>query len=401
MMKGILKKYYHTPLIIKIVVAIAIGTFVGMFLPDPAIRFINIFNELFSQFLGFIIPLIIIGLGTPAISRIISTTGRRLTVTLIIAYSFTILSGLFAYCFSITLYPHIIDTSSADVLNSLGSRYEPYIKISIYPIMSVMTALAVSIIIGFGIGTSKAVTLQKCFEEFEDIINRTITFIIIPILPFFIIGLFINIAANGKVGQVLSSFLITALIIFVMSLILLLIQFCIAGIVARKNPIKMLLNMLPAYLNAISTSSSLKTIPVTIKQTIKNGVSNETANFVVPLCATTHLSGCMLKITSCAIALMLMQGNEISFLQILLFIMILGLTMIAAPSVPGGSIMISIGVMEFLLGFNSPQQALMITLYITMDSFGTACNVTGDGAIAVITNKFFNSKRFKDNNNHE
>ena len=394
-MRKILKKYFHTPLIIKIIVAIAIGTFAGMFSPVSVIRFANIFTELFSQILGFTIPLIILGLVTPAISRISDSSGKKLIIIMIIAYGFTILSGLFAYLFSISLYPHVIDTSLSDTLNTLGIKYEPYIKINIRPVMGVMTALVASILIGIGIWSTKATTLRKCFEEFESIISLTIKFIIIPLLPFFIIGLFMNLAANGKVGQLLSSFLIAAIIIFVMTLFLLLIQFCIAGIIAKKAPFKMMINMIPAYFTALSTSSSLKTIPVTIRQTLKNGVSEDTANFVVPLCASIHLSVCMLMITSCAIALMLMQGMEVSFISVFLFILMLGITMTAAPSIPGAAIIVAIGVMEFMFGFSRPQQALMITLYIVMDSFGTACNVTGDGAIAVIADKIFNCKRFR------
>ena len=400
-MRKLLKKYFHTPLIIKIIVAIAIGTFAGMFSPVSVIRFANIFTELFSQILGFTIPLIILGLVTPAISRISDSSGKKLIIIMIIAYGFTILSGLFAYGFSISIFPNVIDTSLSDTLNTLGIRYEPYIKINIRPIMGVMTALVASILIGIGIWCTKATTLRNCFEEFESIISLIIKFIIIPLLPFFIIGLFMNLAANRQVGQLLSSFLIAAIIIFVMTLFLLLIQFSIAGIVAKKSPFKMMINMSPAYFTALSTSSSLKTIPVTISQTLKNGVSEDTANFVVPLCASIHLSGCMLKITSCAIALMLMQGMEVSFISVFLFILMLGITMTAAPSIPGVAIIVAIGVMEFMFGFSGPQQALMITLYIVMDSFGTACNVTGDGAIAVIAEKIFSCKRFNDNNNQE
>ena len=400
-MRKLLKKYYHTPLIIKIIVAIAIGTFAGMFSPASVIRFTNIFTELFSQILRFTIPLIILGLVTSAISRISDSSGKKLVIIMIIAYGFTILSGLFAYGFSISIFPNVIDTSLSDTLNTLGIRYEPYIKINIRPIMGVMTALVASILIGIGIWCTKATTLRNCFEEFESIISLTIKFIIIPLLPFFIIGLFMNLAANRQVGQLLSSFLIAAIIIFVMTLFLLLIQFSIAGIVAKKSPFKMIFNMSPAYFTALITSSSLKTIPVTISQTLKNGVSENTANFVVPLCASIHLSGCMLKITSCAIALMLMQGMEVSFISVFLFILMLGITMTAAPSIPGVAIIVAIGVMEFMFGFSGPQQALMITLYIVMDSFGTACNVTGDGAIAVIAEKIFSCKRFNDNNNQE
>ena len=154
--------------------------------------------------------------------------------------------------------------------------------------------------------------------------------------------------------------------------------------------------MLPAYFTALGTQSSAATIPVTLGQTIKNGVSKDIAGFVIPLCATIHLSGSTLKIVACALALMIMQGMPYTFGMFVGFIFMLGITMVAAPGVPGGAIMASLGVLSSILGFGESEQALMIALYIAMDSFGTACNVTGDGAIALIVDKLFKTK----NNDH-
>ena len=195
--------------------------------------------------------------------------------------------------------------------------------------------------------------------------------------------------AAGKVGPVIGKFLLVVAVIFVMTLVLLVLQYCVACLVARHNPFKMLAGMLPAYLTALGTSSSAATIPVTLKCVVKNGVREELAGFTVPLCATIHLSGSTLKITSCAIAIMLMLGIPFDFPTILGFILMLGVTMVAAPGVPGGAIMAALGVLGSILGFDAMQQGLMITLYIAMDSFGTACNVTGDGAIALIVNRLF------------
>jgi len=211
--------------------------------------------------------------------------------------------------------------------------------------------------------------------------------VIIPLLPFYIFGLFLDMAAAGKVGPVLGSLLAVVVVIFAMTLVLLLIQYSIAGIVAGRNPFKMLAGMLPAYMTALGTASSAATIPVTLKCAIRNGVDEGVAGFTVPLCATIHLSGSTLKITSCAIALMMMLGLPFDFPTIFGFILMLGVTMVAAPGVPGGAIMAALGILGSMLGFDATQQALMISLYIAMDSFGTACNVTGDGAIALIVNK--------------
>ena len=190
----------------------------------------------------------------------------------------------------------------------------------------------------------------------------------------------------------MGSFLIIIAIIFAMTAVLLVLQYCVAGAVVHRNPFRLLARMMPAYFTALGTASSAATIPVTLQQTIRNGVSPEVAGFTIPLCATIHMSGSMLKITSCAVALMLMQGIPFDFPLMLGFVMMLGITMVAAPGVPGGSIMAALGVLDGILGFTSQQQAMMITLYIAMDSFGTACNVTGDGAIALIIDKIKNRR---------
>ncbi len=241
--------------------------------------------------------------------------------------------------------------------------------------------------LGIGIASSRAGALRKGFEELKAIIVRSIEKIIIPVLPFYIFGLFLDMTAAGQVAPVLKSFLVMIGVIFGMTILLLVLQYCIAGAVAGKNPFKALAGMLPAYMTALGTASSAATIPVTLECAKKNGVKEEVAGFVVPLCATIHLSGSTLKITSCAIALMIMLGIPFDFGTMLGFIMMLGVTMVAAPGVPGGAIMAALGVLGSILGFDAQAQAMMITLYIAMDSFGTACNVTGDGAIALIMNR--------------
>ena len=383
-MKAFTMKYSSIPLLVKIIVAIACGAGIGLIAPEGVVRVMNTFCSLFSQLLGFMIPLIIVGLVTPAIARVGRGAGKMLAITALIAYLFTVLSGLFAYAFSTTLFPSLIETVSADALENTGTAFEPYFTIQIPPLMEVMSALVASFMIGLGIAAFDATNMRNFFEEFEQIVTRTISIVIIPLLPFFIFGLFMDMAASGKVGPVLSTFIKVIAVIFAMTIVLLVIQYLIAGFISKKNPFKLLLRMLPAYFTALGTSSSAATIPVTLERAKKNGVREDVAGFVVPLCATIHLSGSMLKITSCAIALMLMQNIDVEFWQLFGFVLMLGVTMVAAPGVPGGAIMAALGVLGTILGFDASQQAMMITLYIAMDSFGTACNVTGDGAIAVI-----------------
>lgn len=386
-MRRIKEKYQSIPLLVKILVAIVLGVGIGMVAPETLVRVMNTFCSVFSQLLGFLIPLIIIGLVTPAIARVGRGAGKMLAITALLAYTFTVLSGLFAYGFSTALFPTLIESTMQHALQAGDAAFDPYFTIKIPPLMEVMSALVASFMLGLGIASFGANYLYNMFDELEKIITKTISKVIIPLLPLYIFGLFMDMAASGNVAPVLEAFAMIIVVIFSMTLVLLLVQYGIAGLVTKKNPWKMLMTMLPAYFTALGTSSSSATIPVTLKQVEKNGVRPEIAGFVVPLCATIHLSGSMLKITSCAIALMMMQGLPVDFMQILGFILMLGITMVAAPGVPGGAIMAALGVLETLLGFDPSQQAMMITLYVAMDSFGTACNVTGDGAIAAIIDR--------------
>jgi Na+/H+-dicarboxylate symporter len=255
------------------------------------------------------------------------------------------------------------------------------------PIMEVMTALLLSFTLGLGLSYIEGDTLHKAFVDFRDIVTKMIATIIIPLLPIHIFGIFLNMTVSGQVASIISMFVKVIAVIFVLHVLLLLIQFCVAGSIGRKNPLKLLKTMLPAYATALGTQSSAATIPVTLAQAIKNGVRENIAVFVIPLCATIHLAGSTMKITACSMAIMIMSGQPVTLSVFGGFIMMLGITMVAAPGVPGGAIMAALGILQSMLGFNDTMQALMIALYIAMDSFGTACNVTGDGAIAVIVDR--------------
>lgn len=380
------------PLLIRILIAIILGIGIGFIMPELGVRIFNTFNSVFSQLLNFLIPLIIIGLVTSAIADVGKGAGKMLAITAGTAYCATVLSGLFSYGSSVTLFPNFIEAGSSAILSSEGDQFPPFFTIEIPAVMGVMSALVSSFLMGLGIAAFGAKTLKQSFDEFKDIVTLAISKVIIPLLPFYIFGLFLDMTASGSVGKVLMAFLQVIVIIFLLTAILLLIQYSIAGIVTRRNPIKLLSRMLPAYFTALGTSSSAATIPITLRQTIKNGVSESVAGFVVPLCATIHLSGSTLKIVACAIAIMMMEGIPFDFPLMLGFILMLGVTMVAAPGVPGGAIMAALGILDSILGFTPEQQGMMITLYIAMDSFGTACNVTGDGAIALILNKYFNKR---------
>jgi Na+/H+-dicarboxylate symporter len=347
------------------------------------------FNGIFSQFLGFIIPLLILGFVAPAIADIGSSAGKMLVVTALIAYVMTLLSGLFSYSVGSWLFPSLITPGSMSGTDLDSSSVAPWFSVDIPPVFSVMTALVLAFVAGLGIAYTRSATLLKGFNEFRDIITLVINGVIIPLLPIYIFGIFMNMTVEGKVGTVITTFISIIIVIFVLHILLLVGQFAIAGIVTRRNPFPLLRTMLPAYFTALGTQSSAATIPVTLRQSIATGVRPSIAGFVIPLCATIHMSGSTLKIVACALALMIMQGIPYTTPMFIGFIAMLGITIVAAPGVPGGAIMASLGLLSSMLGFSEADNALMIALYIAMDSFGTACNVTGDGAISLIIDRIF------------
>lgn len=376
----------------KILIAIVLGVCSGLLAPAWFVRIFLTFNGIFSQFLGFAIPLIIVGLVTTAIGDIGKGAGKMLLVTVLIAYGSTVFAGVVSYLTGASLFPSMIETGAS--LQEIGGAEEllPYFSVNIPPLMNVMTALVLAFTLGLGIAALDSDYLKNAAKDFEQIIVKTIKVAIIPLLPLYIFGIFLNMTFVGQVFSVLTVFIKIIGIIFLIHIGILILQFAIAGGFAKKNPFKLLWNMMPAYFTALGTQSSAATIPVTLEQTCKNGVSEDIAGFTVPLCATIHMSGSTLKIVACALALMIMQGMEYDFGMFMGFICMLGITMVAAPGVPGGAIMASLGLLQSMLGFDQEAQALMIALYIAMDSFGTACNVTGDGAIAIIVDKLMAKK---------
>lgn len=374
----------------RIIIAIAMGIAIGWISPEWFARLCATFNDIFSQFLGFLIPLIIVGFVTPAIGDIGIRAGKMLIVTLLLAYGATLFAGYTSYFTGIWLFPSMISQDSAmTAVEQGGTTIEPYFTVGMPPLMGVMTALVSSFVIGLGIAVTSAEVLRSAFAELRSVIELTIRKAIVPLLPFYIFGIFLIMTVSGQTGTILISFAKIIAVIFGIHVFILVFQYCIASIFARKNPFKMLWTMMPAYFTALGTSSSAATILVTLRQSIKMGVSEDVAGFVVPLCATVHMSGSALKLVACSMALMIMQGMTFDIGMFSHFIIMLGITIVAAPGIPGGAIMASLGLLSSILGFSEAQNALMIALYISMDSFGTACNVTGDGALASIVDRFF------------
>lgn len=377
-------------LLLKIVIAIILGIVCSLFFPEILVRFFKTLNSLYGSFLSFSIPLIILGLVAPGIAELGKGAGKLLGITVLIAYISTLMAGFLSYFTCRGVYPYLLPGGNLSVLDLSGDvDIMPYFTIDMPPVMGVTSTLVLSFILGLGVAVIKGNSLKNGLSEFKELVTKLISKAIIPLLPLYIFTIFLEIGAEGQVAAILKMFVKVIVIIFIMHVSLLLIQFCIAGIIAKKNPLKALITMLPAYMTALGTQSSAATIPVTLSQAKKNGVNEGIADFVIPLCATIHLSGSILKIVACAYAIMWVSGIPAPLGLYSGFICMLGITMVAAPGVPGGAIMASLGLLSSMLGFDETLQGLMIALYITMDSFGTAGNVTGDGAIALIMDKIY------------
>ena len=390
-------KKIHIGLLPRIVFAIAAGIAFGNVLPMMLIRAFVTFNGIFSEFLNFSIPLIIVGLVTVAIANIGKGAGKMLLATVLIAYGATLFAGFLSYFTGTTFFPSLIQQDVPLEQVSEAQGILPYFNVAIPPLMNVMTALVLAFTLGLGLAHLKTDALKNVALDFQEIVVKTISTVILPLLPVYIFGIFLNMTRSGQVFGILSVFIKIIGIIFLLHIFLLVFQYCIAALFVRRNPFRLLGRMMPAYFTALGTQSSAATIPVTLEQTVKNGVSPGIAGFVIPLCATIHLSGSTLKIVACALALMIMQGIHYDFQLFAGFIFMLGITMVAAPGVPGGAIMASLGILQSILGFGESEQALMIALYIAMDSFGTACNVTGDGAIALVIDKIYTKRQARRN----
>ena len=374
----------------RLIVGLIAGIIVGKIGFIPLLRVMLTFNGLFGNFLQFVIPLIILGFVAPGIGDLGKKAGKLLAVTTVLAYGSTIVSGSLAFFTNSILLRKILPAGAA---LAEGSHPEAglltgYLTVDMPPIMGVMTALLMAFTLGIGIAVVEGTTIKNFMNEVQTIVEKIITNIIIPFLPLYVAGIFANMTYAGEIVKIMSVFAKVFGIIIILHFVILLVQYTIAGTLSGANPILLIRKMLPAYFTAIGTQSSAATIPVTLNQTKQNGVNEGIADFTIPLCATIHLSGSTITLVSCSMAVMMLNGMPITFSGMFGFILMLGVTMVAAPGVPGGAVMAALGLLESMLGFGPELTSLMIALYLTQDSFGTACNVTGDGAIAIIVNKF-------------
>lgn len=388
-------------LVPKLILGIVVGILLGSYAPGALVRVLVTASTLFSAFLKFVIPFIIIGFVTAGIADLATGAGKLLGITTGIAYGSTIIAGTAAFLVASTIFPAFIDSRVASQIgNPEAGMLSPFFTIPLLPMVDVTAAIVFAFTVGLGISAlrnnGRGETLHKVFQEFQEIITKTLSTVIIPLLPIYIAGTFANITYAGQVWSILGIFWKVFLIVIPMHLIYLAIQFTVAGAISGKNPFKMLKNQIPAYLTAIGTQSSAATIPVNVECAKNNGISKEIREFCVPLCATIHLSGSIISVTSFAVGVLMMNNMDFGFGVMLPFILMLGIAMVAAPGAPGGAIM---SALPFLPMIGIPSDgglaSLMIALYLTQDSFGTAANVSGDNAIAAIVDHINNKMNKK------
>ena len=377
-------------LVPKLIIGIIAGILIGSFAPEFLVKVLVTASSLFSAFLKFVIPFIIIGFVTAGIADLATGAGKLLGVTTGIAYGSTIVAGTLAFIVASLIFPSFIDPSVASQIGDPeAGMLEPIFTIPLSPMVDVTAAIVFSFTMCLGISAlrnnDKGEILYNLFQEFQEIITKVLSTIIIPLLPIYIAGTFANITYAGQVWNILSIFWRVYLVVIPLHIVYLIIQFTTAGFVTGKNPLKMLKNQIPGYLTAVGTQSSAATIPVNVECAKNNGVSKEIREFCVPLCATIHLSGSIISVTSFAVAVLMMNGMDHGFSTVFPFILMLGIAMVAAPGAPGGAIM---SALPFLPMIGIPSDgglaSLMIALYLTQDSFGTAANVSGDNAIAAV-----------------
>ncbi|MBM7838882.1 Na+/H+-dicarboxylate symporter [Alkalihalobacillus xiaoxiensis] len=372
-------------LIIRILLGIGAGVVIGLVANEWVARLMVTISDLIGSFIFFMVPLIILFFITAGIAGLGKGGGKLLGFTVGISYLSTILAGLLAVTVAMFVIP-TLGIGAEGVASP--SELERFVDFELEPIFGVLTALTLAFVLGIGIAATGASTFKRVMEEGQGIIELIIRKAIIPLLPFYIAGVLAEMSYDGTVFETLGVFGIVLLLAISMHLFWLVIQYSVAGVVNGANPFRLLKSMLPAYITALGTMSSAATIPVTVSSVKKNNIRDSIADFVVPLCANIHLSGSTITIVTAATAVMYVTpGLDFpGFVGTIPVILMLGVIMIAAPGVPGGAVIAATGILSSMLDFNEAAIALMIAIYLAQDSFGTATNVTGDGAIALIVN---------------
>ncbi len=378
----------------KVVIAILAGVLLGFVCMkcgatgDVVMRVLKTFNVFFAQVLRFIVPVLILGLVTPAIADAGKGAGRLLLVVMVFSYVSTCIAALFGYAASSALLPHYVAQGAFSAVGN-GKAFTPFVDLKIPPVCDVLTALALAFMVGVGIVFTGAAAVKRGVDEFAGIVKLAIERAIIPGLPVYILTMIAELTASGKIGAMAGTMVKVIGTGWSLTIVFLVLLYALAGAVAGRNPFMVLWNMVPAYLTALSISSSAAVIPVTLECCERNGISKDIRNFVVPLCANVHMVGSAIKLMASALAVSIIYGVDLPLAKVVHFTFMFAIAAVAAPGVMSGVLMASLGFVESIFGFTSDQIAVMMTFYMALDGYGPAANVTGDGAIALIADRFF------------
>ena len=381
-------KKHGTGLFVRILIAIVFGVVLGLVLPDFGVRMLKTFNVLFAQILKFIVPLLILGLVIPAIADVGRGAGKMLLAVMALSYGSTVAAGFFAYGAGSLLLPHYLQAGVFEAAGN-GREFLPFFELKIPPVCDVLTALAISFMVGIGIVFTGADSLKRVVGEFGSIVKLTILRVVIPGLPIYILTMISEMTASGKLAAAAGVMFKVIGTGWGLTIVFLVLLYIAAGVVAARNPFVCLWRMLPAYLTGLSIASSSAVIPVTLDCCEKNGISKNVRDFVVPLCANVHMAGSAIKLLTSTYAISILYGFDLPLSAVANFVCMMAVAAVAAPGVMGGVLMASVGLVESILGFTQEQTALMMTIYLALDGYGPAANVTGDGAVALALDRFF------------
>ena len=375
----------------KIIIAILCGVALGNVLPVCGVRVLKTFNVFFAQVLKFIVPLLILGLVTPAIAGVGRGAGKMLLAVMLLSYASTVLAAFFGWGCSAALLPHYVQEGLVANAGN-GMKFLPYVELKIPPLCDVLTALALSFMVGAGIIATKSTALKRGVDDFGEIVKLTIMKVIIPGLPVYIMTMICEMTASGKIGAMAGTMFKVIGTGWALTIVFLVLLYVAAGVLVGRNPFAALWRMLPAYLTGLSIASSSAVIPVTLECCEKNGISKDVRDFTIPLCANVHMVGSAIKMLASMMAIIIIYGLKPEFGKMANFIFMMGIAAVAAPGVMSGVLMASVGLMESIVGFTPEQVGLLMTFYMALDGYGPAANVTGDGAIALVIDRFFGNR---------
>ena len=376
-------------LVLKLLAGLVVGALLGFVANESVMNVVVSVRHILGQIIFFLVPLVIVGFITPAIIRLGQQASKILLVAVLLAYSSSLGAALFSTFSGYLIIPHLTVSSATETLRTLPQMV---FQLDIPPLFSVMSALTLALLFGLGVALTQSETMSRLFAELEKVVSWLINKVMIPILPFFVGLSFMGLAYEGSLTRHLPVFVSMVALVIVGQFIWLSVLYGIGGLVSRRNPSQVFRHYLPAYLTAVGTMSSAAPLPVALECARRSPVLSRTmVEFMIPLGATVHLCGSVLTETFFVMTIsLILYGTLPSVGTMILFCVLLGIFAVGAPGVPGGTVVASLGIVTGVLGFDATGVALLIAIFALQDSFGTACNVTGDGALALILEGVFN-----------